>query len=179
MARPPFHPTIGSVPYLNALPLVEGLRASVRCVAPGRMPPLLKKGTLDAALMPTGALLKNEFDIIDTLGIASDGPARTVLLHQKNPDHPPASLALDRHSRTSALLARFLIEERFGARPRLISYDPRKTPPAVILKKVDAALTIGDVSFRPPPAGCRGSRGMIEPSSMTAEPVTSPPVKTP
>ena len=54
-------------------------------------------------------------------------------------------MALDRNSRSSNVLARIILEKRYGLKPRYVTRDPSK---GISFEKVDAALTIGDTSFR-------------------------------
>ena len=56
-------------------------------------------------------------------------------------------VALDRNSRTSNMLTRIILEKRYGVRPAYVTRDPSKGK--ISFKAVDAAVTIGDTSFRP------------------------------
>ena len=63
--------------------------------------------------------------------------------------HPEnvATYIVDRNSRTSNMLTRIILEKRYGVRPSYVTRDPSKGK--LSFKAVDAAVTIGDTSFRP------------------------------
>ena len=100
---------LGSVPYLNAEPLLDGLDAEIR-VEPSRLMGALLHGEVDIGVLSVGAALVHNLRVLPSCGVASDGPVGSVfLLHQcsfaelrrVHPD--PASV-------TSNLLARILVE---------------------------------------------------------------------
>lgn len=142
---------IGGVPYLNAKPLLWGLDSdpAVRLVLkpPSKLAPDLAAGRLDAALLPAMEALRRDWRPAAGVGIACRGAVESVLLHLKRPVRELRTVALDPNSRTSNALVRILLERRFGISPRYVTHDPtagdfRHDP------KIDAALTIGDASFR-------------------------------
>lgn len=106
---------LGAVPYLNARPLVDGLK-NVVFATPSELARSMEAGILDLATMPVGALLAHEHWVaLRSLGIASDGPVRTVLVHPWPPHegwsgvfHP------DPASRTSNLLAHLELQAGTG-----------------------------------------------------------------
>jgi len=55
-------------------------------------------------------------------------------------------VALDRNSRTSNMLTRIILEKRYEILPKYVVRDPSK---GLSFEAVDAAVTIGDTSFRP------------------------------
>ena len=84
MARPMLR--LGSVPYLNARPLLSGLSGrpgiSLLLLPPARLAAELREGSLDAALVPVLApLTRTGYRLVEDLGIVSDGPVRSVLLY--------------------------------------------------------------------------------------------------
>ncbi len=85
--------------------------------------------------------------------IASRGPVRSILLVSKAPLSRIRTLAADEGSRTSTLLARLILAERFGAEPEVIPMAPEL--PAM-LGRADAALLIGDAALRFDPSGFPG-----------------------
>jgi chorismate dehydratase len=143
---------LGSVPYLNAKPLLWGLdrdpavRLTLR--PPSRLVPLMERGRFDAALLPSIETLRLGLEHVPGIGIASPGRTDSVLLHLKTRLRRVKTVALDRNSRTTNALARILLERRYGLRPAYVTHDPesrvdfRKDP------EIDAAVTIGDASFR-------------------------------
>jgi len=136
---------IGCVPYLNAKPLIEGLE-DVLLQPPSDLVALLVSKKLDVALLPAVEVLRLGLDYIPGIAIASPGKTDSVRLHHKVEVPDITRVALDRNSRTSNLLARIILEERYGLRPDYIVRDPVQ---GVSFKGFDAAVTIGDTSFQP------------------------------
>jgi len=136
---------IGCVPYLNAKPLLEGLE-DVLLLPPADLVGKLASGALDVALLPAIEVLRRGLAHVPGIAIASPGKTDSVLLHHAVPLPRIRRVALDRNSRTSNMLARILLEKRYGLRPRYVTRDPSK---GLSFKAVDAAVTIGDTSFRP------------------------------
>lgn len=129
---------LGSVPYLNARPLLAGLEGlddlSLTLLPPARLAVELRKGRLDAALVPVLEPLSHpRYRVADGVGIGSDGPVRSVLLYCRVPSGRILSLAGDPDSMTSNALARVLLAERHGLLPT--------EAPA---EKADAIVAIGD-----------------------------------
>lgn len=135
---------IGCVPYLNAKPLIEGLEG-VLLRPPADLVGFLLRGRLDVALIPSVEVLRRGLARVPGIAIASPGRVDTVRLLHRVPLEGVRRVALDRNSRTSNLLARILLEERHGLRPRYVKRDPTRR---VDWRGVDAVVTIGDTSFR-------------------------------
>src|SRR5688572_4476478 len=56
---------VGSVPYLNAVPLTRGLEDEIRFVTPSKLADLLQRDELDAALVSvTEVLFKDRYDVL-------------------------------------------------------------------------------------------------------------------
>lgn len=133
---------LGSVPYLNARPLLAGLSAlpgvSLLLLPPVRLAEALREGRLDAGLVPAlEPLSRPGYRVVDGAAIASDGPVRSVLLHCRVPARRVRSLAPDPDSLTSNALARIVLAESAGPPPR--------TAPVA---EADAVLAIGDRALR-------------------------------
>lgn len=130
---------LGSVPYLNAAPLVHGLR--VRTAVPSRLATWLEDGTCDlAAALSIGAVLaRPDWRVLPSLGVASDGPVRTVMILHEGALGGHRRLALDPASRTSNLLARWIMKREGGTDPEIAS-DAR------------ARVVIGDAAFAHDPS---------------------------
>jgi len=131
---------LGSVPYLNAAPLVHGL-PGVRTAVPSRLARWLEDGECDlAAALSLGAVLSRpDWRVLPSCGVASDGPVRTVMIVHEGPLESHRGLALDPASRTSNLLARWLLKQVSGV-------DPWIGPQA------HARVLIGDAAFAHAPA---------------------------
>lgn len=136
---------IGCVPYLNAKPLLDGLEGVV-LHPPADLVGALMSGKLDVALLPAIEVLRRKLAHVPGLAIASPGKTDSVRLHHAVEIQGIRKVALDRNSRTSNLLTRIILEKRYGVRPSYVVRDPSK---GLSFKAVDAAVTIGDTSFRP------------------------------
>jgi chorismate dehydratase len=137
---------IGAVEYLNARPLVWNLvavlpGARLTLDLPSALVSGLASGTYDAALIPVAAYLQGIGEgIVDRVSIASRGSVGTVMLFARCPLEEVETLAVDRASRTSVLLARAALSALYGVRPQCTEIDPHLED---VLSKVDAAVVIG------------------------------------
>ena len=77
------NPRIGSVPYLNAAPLTWGLE-SIVFLPPNQLKERIQQGKLDAALLSvTEALFRQDYLVLDGIGVCSAGEVNSVFLaHQ-------------------------------------------------------------------------------------------------
>ena len=65
---------VGSVPYLNAVPLTRGLEDQIQFVHPSELGRLMAADQLDAGLVSiTAALFSDRYDILDGIAIAALG----------------------------------------------------------------------------------------------------------
>ncbi len=130
---------VGSVPYLNAVPLTRGLEEQIIFVTPSKLAEMLQRHELDAALVSvTEVLFNDRYDILDGIAVASLGEVKSVLLAHRRPIEEVNEVFCDTASLTSVNLLRVLLLER-GLRPEfkpLASYDFSSLP--------DYALLIGD-----------------------------------
>src|SRR5208337_4818745 len=77
---------IGSVQYLNAVPLTRGIESEVIFAEPARLAEMLRRDELDAALVSTAeVLLTDRYDILDGIAVASLGEVYSVLLAHRRP----------------------------------------------------------------------------------------------
>ena len=136
---------IGCVPYLNAKPLVEGL-AGIVWQPPSDLVELIASGRVDVALPSAVEVIRRGWSYVPGVAVASPGKTDSVRLHHAVEIPDIRRVALDRNSRTSNVLARIILEQRYGLRPRYVMRDPSR---GVGFKDVDAVVTIGDTSFRP------------------------------
>jgi chorismate dehydratase len=130
---------VGSVKYLNAVPLTRGLEDEIIFATPSELAKMLQRDELDAALVSvTEVLFNDRYDILDGTAIASLGEVKSVLLAHRQPIEEIKEVFCDTASLTSVNLLRMLLAER-GLKPEfkpLASYDFKALP--------DFALLIGD-----------------------------------
>jgi chorismate dehydratase len=139
---------VGSVRYLNAVPLTRGIEDEVVYATPAKLAEMLQRDELDAALVSVvEALFHDRYDILDGVAIASLGEVQSVLLAHRKPLAEAREIYCDTASLTSVQLLRVLLAER-GLKAEfkpLAGYDPAALP--------DFALLIGDPAldlFRAP-----------------------------
>src|SRR5437763_9528518 len=117
---------VGSVPYLNAVPLTRGLEEQVIFVTPSKLASMLQRDELDAALVSvTEVLFNDRYDILDGIAVASLGEVKSVFLAHRRPIQEVTEVFCDTASLTSVNLLRVLLAER-GLRPDfkpLAGYD--------------------------------------------------------
>lgn len=130
---------VGSVCYLNAVPLTRGLEEEVSYAVPSQLAEMLRRDELDAALVSVSEVLRTgRYDILDGIAIASLGEVRSVLLAHRRPLVDVRDVYCDTASLTSVCLLRILLGEQ-GLHPEfkpLPSYEYASLP--------DYALLIGD-----------------------------------
>jgi predicted solute-binding protein len=77
---------VGSVGYLNAVPLTRGLEDEIIYATPSKLAEMLKRDELDAALVSVvEVLFQDRYDILDGIAIASLGEVKSVLLAHRKP----------------------------------------------------------------------------------------------
>jgi len=141
---------IGSVPYLNARPLIDGLGEVVLDV-PSRLTESFRRGDLDVALLPSYESARQpERPIVPGICVGSPGPVDSVLFFSRGPIEASSSVALDESSLTSTALARILFGERWGKNPEFRACPPDVDPRAA---DADAILLIGDPAMKAPRDG--------------------------
>jgi chorismate dehydratase len=127
---------VGSVPYLNAVPLTRGLEEEIQFVVPSRLGQMLAAGELDAALLSiTEVLFNDRYDVLDGIAIASLGEVKSVFLAHREPLETIQTIHCDTASLTSVNLLRVLLAER-GLNPEfkpLESYEAARDLPSVLL----------------------------------------------
>lgn len=134
---------VGSVPYLNAVPLTRGLEEEVLFAPPSQLAEQLARAELDAALVSvTAVLFTGAYDVLDGVAIASLGEVKSVLLGFRRPLAQVREVFCDTASLTSVQLLRVLLAEQ-GLHPqmrRLAGYGPPAELPDYVLLIGDAAL---------------------------------------
>ena len=104
---------IGSVPYLNSVPLTYGIEEETDFVVPSALAEKIRGGELDAALVSiTEALFYEGYDILDGIAIASDGPVKSVFLAHHQQLEEIQTVYCDTASLTSVNLLRVLLAVR-------------------------------------------------------------------
>ena len=130
---------VGSVPYLNAVPLTRGLEEQIIFVTPSKLAEMLQRDELDAALVSvTEVLFNDRYDILDGIAVASLGEVKSVFLAYRQPIEEMKEVFCDTASLASVNLLRVLLAER-GLRPEfkpLAGYEAASMP--------DHTMLIGD-----------------------------------
>jgi len=130
---------VGSVGYLNAVPLTRGLENDVIFATPAQLAGMLQRHELDAALVSASeVLLHDRYDVLDGISVSSLGEVKSVFLAHRGPIESVRRIHCDPASLTSVNLLRVLLAER-GLTPEfqpLESYDHQTLP--------DHTLLIGD-----------------------------------
>ncbi|MCW5937363.1 MAG: menaquinone biosynthesis protein [Fimbriimonadaceae bacterium] len=143
---------VGSVPFLNARPLVWGLEGvEVVYRVPSALPPLLDSGEAQAILVSSvDALVKPDRQFVEGASISTHGEVRSVVLFSNVPFDRIGRLALDASSMTSNLLARLVLLEQFGCEPGI---EPMEPDGDAMLAAADACVLIGDKGLTYPRDG--------------------------
>ncbi|MEQ8822564.1 MAG: menaquinone biosynthesis protein [Sumerlaeia bacterium] len=146
---------LGIVPYLNVLPLIEGLEQRFPAdnwvrATPRELAGLLANGEVDVATLPVFEALRNGGGpmLLSGAAIACDGPVRSVRLFSRVPFQDIRRLLLDRSSLTSVHLARLLCAQHLRIAPEYITSETplgRDFDPAEA--GCDAAVVIGDAAL--------------------------------
>jgi len=148
-------PLVCAVSYLNTAPLVWGLEhgpqrggARLEYALPSVCADHIRTGAAAIGIVPVIEIERQRLQWLPGTGIACRGPVRSILLISKVPFTRIRTLAADLGSRTSVMLARILLAERYGAVPSIL------TAPAGLemLHHADAALIIGDPALLLDPA---------------------------
>ena len=150
---------VGAVRFLNARPLVASLEAvgapyKVLYGSPSGLARALQQGDCDVGLIPVAAYLAGiGGTIVPNVSISCFGPAGTLKLFSRCPLEEIRTLALDRTSRTTVLLARAILAARHGVKPACSVVEADL---AHVLDNADAAVVIGQDALlrgeRPPQA---------------------------
>ncbi len=146
-----------AVSYLNTVPLVWGLLKDpaqtqtfdLRFAVPSICADQLASGEADIGIVPVIEMARQQLSYFPETGIASYGAVRSILLISKVPYRQIKKLAIDSGSRTSVMLSRIILAEKYSVEPRLVSLAPDLP---TMLGQADAALLIGDAALRVDPA---------------------------
>ncbi len=144
---------VGIVNFLNSKPLAWGFLKGHHAdlFVPSYHPPalvarLLGQGNLDIGLIPSIEVQRIPgLKVLPDLCVAAHHEVRSVLMVSRCPPREIKRVALDQNSRTSAVLLRILLRERFQIEPE---YTHERADPERMLAEADAALLIGDPALR-------------------------------
>ena len=137
---------LGTVPYLNALPLIWALerRSDVELVRllPSKLGAQLQNGEMHASLSPV-------FDVLSGIGesilgngiVGATREVRSVLLFHRTPIKQMKRVALDSSSHSSVNLTRVLLRDFYKTAPIFVDSQPDLTE---MLSQNDGAVLIGD-----------------------------------
>ncbi len=138
----PLEPTLdpdirlGSVPYLNAMPLTWGLEKQTIFLPPNELSQALEAGEVDVALLSiTEALFSDRYQIVDGLGVCSHDAVNSVFLAHQHRLDAVTEIHCDSASLTSVNLLRVLCRHH-GMDPRLrplTNYERAAQHPNVLL----------------------------------------------
>lgn len=151
-----FRPRVCAVSYLNTIPLVWGIEHGaqrgifdMRYALPSACADQLASGEADIGIVPVIEMARQKLEYFRGTGIACHGAVRSILLVSKVPFKEIKTLATDTGSRTSVMLSRIILAEKYGVEPNLISLPADLAP---MLGQADAALLIGDAALHIDPA---------------------------
>jgi predicted solute-binding protein len=134
---------VGSVPYLNARPLIYGLGDRVSLCVPSKLADGMARGEYDAGLVPIAEVLRHDrYDLVDGIAIASKGAVYSVFLTHRVPVSSITRVAVDTASRTSAWLVRVILKFGYGAEPEFYPLSG-----SAKLGDHEAMMLIGDVAI--------------------------------
>jgi chorismate dehydratase len=147
---------VSAVSYLNTWPLIWGFQHGperglfdFRFDLPAQCAAALESGEADIGLVPSAELDRLGLDFFPDVGIACEGPVRSILLVSRVPVESIRTLAVDSGSRTSVALARIILGERYRCFPEVFAHEPTLDR---MLASAEAALVIGDPALRLEPA---------------------------
>ena len=151
-----YKPRVCAVSYLNTVPLVWGIEHGAErdifdmtYALPSECADRLASGEADIGIVPVIEMARQKLEYFRSTGIACRGAVRSILLISKVPPREIQTLATDAGSRTSVMLARLILAEKYGIQPKLISRPAELAP---MLGEADAALVIGDPALHLDPA---------------------------
>ncbi len=147
------------VSYLNTAPLVWGLehtslgdRVRLEYALPSVCADHLRDGVANIGIVPVIEVARQGLDWLPSTGIACEDTVRSILLISKVPLTRIRTLAADTGSRSSVMLARILLGERYGVEPVV---SPFLAHLPSMLDEADAALVIGDPALHLEPEALR------------------------
>lgn len=146
---------LGIVPYLNVLPLLEGLGTSIAeenwiRATPRQLAALLQNHEIDFATLPIFEALRSagDYKLLGKCSISCFGPVRSVRIFSHKPLTTMKRLLLDVSSLTSVHLAMILAREYLQVDAEFtLSEAPIQQDFDLKTTLYDAVLVIGDVAL--------------------------------
>src|SRR5580693_6337119 len=130
---------VGSVPYLNAVPLTRGLEEQILFAPPSELARRLQRDELDAALVSlTEVLLHDRYDILDGIAVASLGEVQSVFVAHRQPLAEMREIYCDTATLSGLHLLKVLLAEN-AWRPELRPLADYKAS-----RDLENVLLIGD-----------------------------------
>jgi len=141
---------VGIVSYLNARPLIYGLRLppikdKIELIedTPAELARMLREDIIDVGLIPVASILTlPEYHIVGDYCIAADGEVASVCLFSEVPMDKIERVYLDYQSRSSAALLKWLLKEYWGIHPVILESENENYRQEI--KGTTAGLVIGD-----------------------------------
>jgi chorismate dehydratase len=152
----PRRPRVGHIQFLNCLPIYWGLVRTGALLdveltkdTPDNLNDALVRGDLDIGPISLVEYLRHAEDLLllPDIAVGSDGPVLSVNLVSQRPlaELDGRRVALGSTSRTSVLLARMLLAERYGVTPEYFRCPPDL---GAMMLEADAGVLIGDPALR-------------------------------
>lgn len=144
---------VGIVSYLNTRPLIYGLRQEPIASqielwedTPARLADMLVKGEIDLGLVPVAAIPHlPTYQVVGDYCIGTEGEVASVCLFSEVPLEQIETVYLDYQSRSSVALLKWIMQEYWGIKPRLIEAENEDFRAEI--KGTSAGLVIGDRAF--------------------------------
>ena len=146
---------IGSVSFLNALPLIDGLdregRVDLVRAVPSRLAEMVDQGEIDVGLVPVVDLIRNgrNWHVSSDACIGCDGATLTVRVFSKVDPSEIQTLLVDVDSHSSVALATVIWQEKYGRRLKLVGFDAANSDESA-MSSAEAVLLIGDKVINTP-----------------------------
>src|SRR5580704_11448293 len=90
----------------------------LRFALPSECADQLASGEADIGIVPVIEMARQHLEHFPGTGIACHGPVRSILLVSKVPLREIRTLATDSGSRTSVMLSRIVLAEKYGVQPK-------------------------------------------------------------
>lgn len=136
-----------------------GDRVQLEYALPSVCADRVREGTADIGILPVIEIERQGLEWLPGVGIACEGAVRTILLISRKPLDRIETLATDSGSRTSVMLSRIILAERYGAEPRTLTMPADLEP---MLQAADAALIIGDPALRLDPEALKAKYEVLD-----------------
>jgi predicted solute-binding protein len=134
-------PRIGSVPYQNARPLLEGLEFPITELVPAKLFDGFQEGMFDAAILSSiDVIAMPDAEVVDQVAIGSKGEVHSVILAYKGELEELRAIQLDPSSHTSNALLQIILDEFHSLQPEYVQITERKSLDLPLLLIGDPAI---------------------------------------